>query len=60
MRSLELSRDEAEVMVDVLEGSGIPAMAEVAAEIRRLFGMVTREREAEAKAEQVPPPGSQS
>lgn len=48
MRKLELTRDEAEYLVDLLEVRDIPFALDLAAEIRELFGMVTRERELEA------------
>ena len=47
-RPIEISRDEAEMLVDLLEGNKPlrgDLQPELAAEIRKLFGMVTREEQ---------------
>lgn len=56
-RQLELSRDEAECLVDLLrqteeEGRLDDRLRCLEEEIRELFGMVSREREAQAQREE--------
>lgn len=51
MRKLPLTREEAEYLVDLLEAQGEEFANIIASDLRELFGMVTREREEQAKRE---------
>jgi hypothetical protein len=45
MRSIRLTRDEAEHLTDVLLGHDDPVTVEIDAEVREVFGMVSRQQE---------------
>ena len=52
-RSIELSRDEAELLVDLLRVSEHHLARELDHELRVLFGMVSLEREIQVEAERL-------